>query len=222
MPRKATPQPVPAPSTTASMIAVEDFLSGLRALTPHRFEEFCGDLLQRQGFTILERPSLGTDGGADIVARFSIEQPRLFEEKWIVQCKWSAKPNFAVSLKHLGSFPAVCTEKGACGYLLITNGVITSDLQRKMNAHSGPTPEGYLKAAAWVGTEICDRVMTRCLKDVGGKWFPEWATRVAKVHSIPDVYAGLDRIMDALGKGDTEEATAAVTQMKLRKRSSHE
>ncbi len=76
---------VPAPATAAPLSAVEESLSRTRQLQPREIEDFTCDLLAGQGFVILGRPSVGADGGADIIIRHSIKEPRLFEETWIVQ-----------------------------------------------------------------------------------------------------------------------------------------
>ncbi|MBX3458539.1 MAG: restriction endonuclease [Planctomycetes bacterium] len=200
---------------------MDEFLSSLRALSPRRFEEFSCDLLEYQGYKILERPSLGPDGGVDIIARIAFEEPRLFEEKWVVQCKWSSKPDFAVGFRHVAGFPTVCTSNQACGYLLMTNGSITTDLQRKLDSYRGFGPHGYLKAAGWFGTVLCDRVMTRCVNEVGLKWFPEWARRIKQAVADREVDQGLDHIMDAMVKGNMEEAKIAVEEMRLRSGRKH-
>lgn len=200
---------VPAPSTAAPLSSVGEFLAQTRQLTPARFEEFACDLLPHHGFVVLERPAIGVDGGADIIARLPIKEPRLFEETWIVQCKWSAEPTFAVKPTDLANFLAECSAFGACGYLLITNGSVTKKLERQINSYNGPKSQGMLKAAVWRGTELCDRVMGCCVEHVGLKWFPEWARKVLDARYSRKPNVNLTALLNAVASHDIEGAKRA-------------
>ncbi len=209
--------PLAAPNRSSNLNAVELFLNELRKLDGHLFEHFVRDVIAQSGYTIVQGPAVGPDGGKDLLVRVRYSEPGEFEEIWVVQCKWSSKPDFIVSDREIVGFQSVCTRHAACGYLLVTNGQLAERLKTELSAHRGNGQNhSLIKATAWDGTSLCNRLMRLELAVARKLWLPQWDSIVCPDHKIKVAAEGIDLAMAALGRGDQSAAQQSLAQLRQR------
>lgn len=96
-----------------------------------RFEALVCQLLEAMGYKILERPSIGADGGRDVlVKRILKDEMGEKRETVLVQCKHHAHSRKAVSDRDVGVWRNAMTRHKARGYLLVTDSRVTENLSR--------------------------------------------------------------------------------------------
>ena len=97
------------------------------------FELFCADLLKAMGFTIVQPPARGQEGGKDLIVNETVKgMVGLAEErKWLVQCKHYAKSKKAVGFKEVANYRDAMDQYAVRRYLQITSTVPTEDLRDK-------------------------------------------------------------------------------------------
>jgi formylglycine-generating enzyme required for sulfatase activity len=104
--------------------------------TGEKFELLCEDLLRAMGFTILQSPARGPDGGVDLIVSEPVTDIMGLTEapKWLVQCKHWAKSNKSVPLTEVSNYRDAMDEAKVRHYLLITSTLPTQDLKNKFKA----------------------------------------------------------------------------------------
>lgn len=96
-----------------------------------RFESLVCHLLEAMGFRILEKPSIGTEGGRDVLVERTLKDViGERREKVIVQCKHYAHSGRAVGDKDVGVWENAMRRYRARGYLLVTDTRTTENLSR--------------------------------------------------------------------------------------------
>jgi formylglycine-generating enzyme required for sulfatase activity len=133
------------------------------------FELLCEDLLQAMGFTIIQSPARGPEGGKDlIVGEVVKDKVGLIEQrKWLVQCKHYAKSGKAVSFSDVANYRDVLDQYGVRRYLLITSTIPTEDLRTKFEATSA---KGDYVALIWARNRLSQLLDEH--PDVRERYFP--------------------------------------------------
>jgi len=133
------------------------------------FELFCEDLLRAMGFTIVQAPARGQDGGTDLIVSEAVRDTMGLAEqrRWVVQCKHWAKGGKAVPFSEVSNYREAMDQAKARRYLLIASTLPTHDLQEKFQA---VTEKGDYVALIWSPANL-----TRLLDahpDVRTRYFP--------------------------------------------------
>lgn len=90
----------------------------IRSLPWKEFEELLAEAYRRQGYSVKENSSTGTDGGVDLIIR---KNGNFF----LVQCKqWRT---FKVGVKVVREMFGLLTDKGANGVIIVTSGMFTQE-----------------------------------------------------------------------------------------------
>lgn len=96
-----------------------------------RFEALVAQLMEAMGFTILEKPAIGTEGGRDILVERTLKDVMgERRERVVVQCKHHAHSGKAVGDRDLGVWQSALVRYKARGYLLVTDVRVTENLSR--------------------------------------------------------------------------------------------
>ncbi|NMO18735.1 hypothetical protein HPC49_13210 [Pyxidicoccus fallax] len=95
-----------------------------------RFEALVCQLLEALGYRILEKPSVGTDGGRDILVECSLKDAMSERiERVVVQCKHYAQSGGSVRDADLGNWMNAMIRAHARGYLLVTDTRVTTNIR---------------------------------------------------------------------------------------------
>jgi len=102
------------------------------------FELLCEDLLRAMGFTIVQSPARGQDGGRDLIVGEPVKDIMGIAEQpqWLVQCKHWAKSGKAVPFAEVANYREAMDQAKVRRYLLITSTLPSQDLQNKFKAVS--------------------------------------------------------------------------------------
>jgi Holliday junction resolvase-like predicted endonuclease len=103
-----------------------------------QFELLCEDLLQAMGFSIVQQPARGQEGGKDLIISEMVKDKMGFteERKTLVQCKHKAQSGKAVGFSEVANYRDVMDQYQVQRYLLITSTLPTEDLRTKFEATS--------------------------------------------------------------------------------------
>jgi len=96
----------------------QNSIESIRDLTWKQFEELLGEAYRREGFTVIENPGKGPDGGIDLTLRDGTDT-------YLVQCKqWRT---YKVGVKVVREMLGLVTAHGAAGAIVVTSGVFTKE-----------------------------------------------------------------------------------------------
>jgi formylglycine-generating enzyme required for sulfatase activity len=112
------------------------------------FELLCEDLLQAMGFSIVQPPARGPEGGKDLIISEIVRDRMGFteERKTLIQCKHRAQSGKAVGFGEVANYRDVMDQYQVQRYLLITSTLPTEDLRTKFEATSN---KGDYVALIW-------------------------------------------------------------------------
>ena len=133
------------------------------------FELLCEDLLQAMGFSIVQPPARGPEGGKDLIISEIVRDRMGFteERKTLVQCKHKAQSGKAVGFGEVANYRDVMDQYQVQRYLLITSTLPTEDLRTKFEATS---KKGDYVALIWSKGDL-DRLLDEH-PDVRKRYFP--------------------------------------------------
>jgi len=155
------------------------------------FELLCEDLLQAMGFTIVQPPARGQDGGKDLIVSETVKDKMGFTEKrkTVVQCKHWAKSKKSVGFTEVSNYREVMDQCQVQRYLLITSTLPTTDLQDKFEAVSG---KGSYIALVWSKGDLA-RLLDQH-PDVRERYFPSEVVPTP-AGTLSDTVEGLLKVM---------------------------
>lgn len=112
------------------------------------FELLCRDVLKATGAEIVSHPSVGPDGGKDIVINVKSEDilGTIENHKYVVQCKHYAISGKSVREQDLGDIRSVMDKNDAIGYILITSTMPSVTVEENFEAISR---KGDYKTLIW-------------------------------------------------------------------------
>ena len=130
------------------------YIDFTRIKSGEEFELLCEDLLQADGFSIVEKVPRGPDLGKDLIATFVQTGPRGFEDshRYLVECKHFAKSDESVKEHHIGCPMSRMCSHGCDRYLLITSTVPSEKVRHQLEGISN-SPHHY-KAAIWSKVDL--------------------------------------------------------------------
>src|ERR1051325_3190697 len=115
-----------------------------------RFEALVCLLLDAMGYKILERPSIGADGGRDVlVERILRDEMGEKRETVLVQCKHHARSRRAVNDRDVGVWRNAMTRYKARVYLLVTDSRVTENLSRSFREFTNDDTNAPNWATFW-------------------------------------------------------------------------
>jgi formylglycine-generating enzyme required for sulfatase activity len=160
--------------------------------TGEKFELLCEDLLRAMGFTIVQKPARGPDGGTDLIVSQILTDMMGFAEqrKTVVQCKHWAKGGKAIPFTEVSNYREAMDQAKVRRYLLITSTLPTQDLQDKFKA---VTETGDYIALIWSANDL-----TRLLDahpDIRDCYFPTEPELPTPADDLAHTVEGLLRAM---------------------------
>jgi formylglycine-generating enzyme required for sulfatase activity len=157
------------------------------------FELLCEDLLQAMGFTVVQQPARGPEGGKDLIVGEVVRDKIGFaeERKWLVQCKHYAQSGRAVGFKEVANYRDAMDQYKVQRYLLITSTLPTEDLRVKFEATSR---KGDYVAITWSKGDLA-RLLDEH-PEVRNRYFPsEEVAAATPVGELADTVEGLLAVM---------------------------
>jgi len=150
-----------------------------------RFEALVAQLMEAMGYTILEKPAIGTEGGRDILVERTLKDVMgERRERVVVQCKHHAHSGKAISDRELGVWQSALTRHKARGYLLVTDVRVTENVSRAFREFTNDEANYPKWAAFWdVDTLTSHLYRHSSIKDA---FFPKSSDRHADHMELAD------------------------------------
>jgi len=156
------------------------------------FELLCEDLLQAMGFSIVQQPTRGQEGGKDLIISEIVRDKMGFteERKTLVQCKHKARSGKAVGFGEVANYRDAMDQYKVQRYLLITSTLPTEDVRTKFEATS---KKGDYIALVWSKGDLARFLDEH--PDVRERYFPSEAEAPTPAGALAERVEGLLTVM---------------------------
>lgn len=176
--------------------------------TGGRFEALVCELLQKMGYTILQGPAVGPDGGRDILIERTLKDELAeLRERVVVQCKHYAHSGRTVRERDLGVWENTVHRYDAQGYLLVTSTTVTENLSRAFSEFTRSNRPRW--ATYWIGERL--EILLAGQTEIRDAFFP--AAPPSLNHSLSSCGFGIV-LPQNLNSGAVKEALAPLVEFR--------